>query len=69
MKLAVWLMVLLLIVLHQDVWNWHRTELAWGILPVGLVYHIGLSLVTALVWYLATRYAWPADLAEEESAP
>lgn len=69
MKVTIWLLVLLVIVLHQDVWNWHRTALTWGVLPVGLVYHMGLSLATALVWYLATRYAWPAELDEEESTP
>lgn len=66
MKSIVWLLVLLLIILHQDFWNWHRSDLVWGILPIGLVYHMGLSVMAAVVWYLATRYAWPTDTAVEE---
>ena len=66
MKSAAWLLVLLLIILHQDVWNWRDTRLVWDILPLGLVYHMALTAATAVVWYLAIRFSWPADLPEEE---
>jgi len=69
MKYFVWLLVLLLVLLHHDYWNWHRVELVAGILPVGLVYHMGLSVAAAFVWYFATRYCWPADLETEEPQP
>lgn len=69
MKYFVWLLVLLLVVLHHDYWNWHRVELVGGILPVGLVYHMALTVATAVVWYIATRRLWPADLSPEEPAP
>jgi hypothetical protein len=66
MKYLVWLLVLLLVVLHHDVWNWHDTALIGGLLPVGLGYHMALTLAAAVTWYLATRFCWPADLPAEE---
>ncbi len=57
----VWLLVLALVVLHQDVWNWGNGRLIAGFLPVGLAYHMGISLAAAGVWLLAALYAWPAD--------
>ncbi len=57
----VWLLVALLIIFHQDYWNWHDSKL-WLGLPTGLTYHIGLSLVAAFVWWLACLFAWPEDL-------
>ncbi len=44
MRLVIILMVLSLLVLHQDFWNWNREELSLGFLPIGLTYHIGISL-------------------------
>ena len=62
MKHIVWILVILLIVLHQDRWFWDDGTLVFGILPVGLLYHMGLSLAASLIWFLATRYAWPDDV-------
>jgi hypothetical protein len=56
---AVWMAVLLLIILHQDNWLWENSTLACGFLPVTMLYHMGISLSAMVVWYLATRYAWP----------
>lgn len=61
MKLVVWILLLLLIILHQDFWFWTDDTLVAGFLPIGLAYHVGLSLAASVVWWLATRYAWPAD--------
>lgn len=69
MKVVVWLLVLLLAVLHQDVWNWRSTSLVGGVLPAGLAYHMALTAATAVVWYLATRFCWPGDLSPEEPRP
>ena len=64
MKQVIWLLVALLIIFHQDFWNWESDDrVVWG-LPIGLMYHVGLSLAAALVWALACRFAWPADLDE-----
>ena len=51
-----------LFVLHQDLWLWNSPSLVFGFLPVGLAYHILFSILAALVWYLAIRYAWPRGL-------
>ena len=61
MKYAVWGLILLLAVLHQDFWNRDDTSLVFGFLPVGLAYHIGLTFAAAAAWLLVVRFAWPAD--------
>ena len=62
MRRVAWGLVLLLIVLHQDFWNWSDGNLLFGIAPAGLVYHVGLSLAAGLVWWLVVRAAWPQNL-------
>ena len=62
MKQVIWLLVALLIIFHQDFWNWESDTRIFLGLPVGLVYHAGLSLAAAAVWALACRFAWPKDL-------
>lgn len=65
MKHIVWGLVVLLIVAHQDFWYWDDATLICGLFPIGLFYHIVLSLVTAGVWFLATVYCWPEHLDDE----
>lgn len=65
MKYAVWTLIVLLILLHQDVWLWEDATLVLGFLPVGLAYHVVLSVAASITWYLATVYCWP----EPEDAP
>jgi hypothetical protein len=69
MKTGVWVLVLLLVLLHQDEFFWGSTHLVGGFLPVGMAWHIGISLASAVVWYLATRYAWPVDDPSEPASP
>jgi hypothetical protein len=47
--------------LHQDAWLWNDARLLFGFLPAGLAYHALYSLLTAGLWMLAIRYAWPAE--------
>ena len=54
MKSFVWGLVLLLVVLHQDFWNWDNDRWCSGFLPVTLAYHAGISLAAGVVWFLAT---------------
>ncbi len=69
MQYVVWLLIVLLIVLHQDNWLWDDPYLVGGFLPIGLLYHMGISLAAAVVWYLATIFCWPPELeAADESA-
>lgn len=55
--------VLALYLAHQDVWFWADAQpLVFGILPIGLAYHVVYSIVVAAVMWLLVRYAWPGDL-------
>ena len=60
MKYVVWGLVLLLIVLRQDFWNWDDRTLVFGFFPLGLFYHLCISLGAGVTWFLATKFAWPA---------
>ena len=66
MKRALFVIALAaLYVLHQDVWNWRKTApILFGVLPVGLSYHVLYTLVIALMMGLLVRYAWPGRLEE-----
>ena len=62
-------LALILYVLHQDVWFWNEARpLVFGVLPVGLAYHVGYTIVTALVLRVLIRTAWPADV-ESSTSP
>ena len=62
MKYFVWGLVVLLVVLHQDYWQWDDARLVFGFLPYTLAYHAGISMAAAVVWALAIRFCWPDDL-------
>jgi hypothetical protein len=66
MKYVIWILIVLLVVLHQDVWFWDDPQLLFGFLPIGLAYQMALSLAAAGVWLLATIIAWPVEDAEVE---
>ena len=68
MNYVVWGLVVLLAILHQDVWFWDDKTLLFGFLPITLGYHACISICAAITWYLATLYCWPEEIAEE-SAP
>jgi hypothetical protein len=64
----------ILAVLHQDVWNWNKTSLVFGFMPIGLFYHMCYSIAAAVFWGLVSKLAWPhrleawAEESEEEGA-
>ena len=63
MRRVVVALVVLLAILHQDFWFWDRIEpLVFGFIPIGLAYHIGVSLAAGVLWALAVRFCWPADV-------
>ncbi|MFQ5494183.1 MAG: DUF3311 domain-containing protein [Phycisphaerae bacterium] len=65
MKWFVYGLIALLAIAHQDFWFWDDSEtLVLGFLPIGLAYHAGVSLAAGLLWALAVRYCWPADVEE-----
>ena len=63
----VWLGVLVLFILHQDLWLWADPTLSLGPLPAGLAYHAGYSIAVALFWLLVVRFAWPKALDEDDT--
>ena len=66
MKYIIWLEIAILLILHQDFWNWNDRTLHFGFVPSGLFYHACLSLGAAGVWLSACLFAWPDDIAEFE---
>jgi len=51
-----------MIALHQDVWFWSDGRLVLGVLPIGLAYHVGYTILAAVVLGLLVRHDWPRDL-------
>ncbi len=75
MKRVIYGLIILLAVLHQDFWWWDDSEtLILDFLPIGLAYHAGVSAAAAVLWALAVKYCWPADVdsagsLQEEGGP
>lgn len=67
MKWLLTLVVVAVILLHQDIWNWKNSTLVLGFIPMGLAYHIGYSCLAALTMWLLVRLAWPKHLEEDEN--
>jgi hypothetical protein len=62
--LSAW--VLVVFALHQDIWNWTKASpLLFGMIPPGLAYHLGYSVLAAITMALLVKYAWPAGLDDE----
>jgi hypothetical protein len=59
--------VVLLYVLHQDLWFWHHARpLVFGFLPIGLFYHAAFTLATSGVLWLLVKAAWPSHLEDQK---
>ncbi|MDE0734960.1 MAG: DUF3311 domain-containing protein [Pirellulaceae bacterium] len=52
-------LVVLLVILHQDIWFWDSYEPAFGFMPVALLWHAGISVAASITWFIATKVAWP----------
>lgn len=59
-------LVILLMLLHQDVWFWDDKTLLFGFMPITLFWHACISVGATMTWALATKIAWPDVLQEEE---
>ncbi|TWU45033.1 hypothetical protein Q31b_02040 [Novipirellula aureliae] len=68
MKYLVVGLVLVLVVLHQDVWNWDNDRLVLGFIPFTLAYHACISIAASVVWLLAATKAWPTNLEGDETS-
>jgi hypothetical protein len=53
--------LLALYLLHNDLWFWHDRSLVLG-LPIGLLYHFGFCLAASVLMFLLVTYAWPRHL-------
>ena len=57
------LLVAVVYVLHQDLWNWNKAEpLLFGFMPIGLAYHAAYSFAAAALMWIFVKFAWPAHL-------
>ena len=64
MKWLLALMVVVVYLLHQDYWNWSDKTLVFGVLPKGLAYHAGYSILAAIMMAILVKYAWPSHIEE-----
>ncbi len=54
----------LLLILFFNFWMWDNNALILG-MPINLLYHIGLCVLTTLSMLVIVRLAWPHHLDEE----
>ena len=65
-RVAATAIVLVLYALHQDIWFWHvATPIVFGVLPIGLFYHVAYTVITAVVMAVLVSRCWPAHLEHE----
>lgn len=65
--LIITVLVVVLLVLHQDNWLWTNDTLVFGFMPISLFYHACISIAASATWFLATRIAWPIEESTESS--
>jgi hypothetical protein len=56
---AAWVVILL--ALHQDFWFWTDKTLVFGLMPIGLLYHAGYTVVASLTMWMLVKVAWPKE--------
>jgi hypothetical protein len=64
-KLLLVVAVVILYVLHQDIWFWRSSYLVFGFIPIGLFYQGCFSVAASLLMWLLVTYAWPSHLESE----
>lgn len=68
-----WFLFVLLLLLHQDFWNWTSEEIIFWGMPIGLFYHAVFSVACSLLGAWAVLRVWPVhweEYAEDvEKAP
>ena len=65
MKYVAYGLLLLLYVLHTDVWYWNDPRIVLG-LPIGITYHVLWTLAVTAAFGLLVRQAWPRELGVDE---
>jgi hypothetical protein len=56
---ALWVAMMLL---RQDFWQWNDASLVAGVLPVGLAWQAGYSVLAAALMWALVRWDWPEEL-------
>ena len=70
MKWLVYVLAVVLLVFHQDFWNFDKSmPLLFGFLPLGLAYHAAFSVACAGLMFLLVTFAWPTHLEAYEQLP
>ena len=59
-RIALYGALVLLYLLHTDLWNWDNDSLVLGF-PVTLAYHLGFCIVTIALMASLVRWAWPFE--------
>jgi Protein of unknown function (DUF3311) len=65
-KFLLFLLIVAVYILHQDYWNWKNADLVFGFLPIGLAYHVGYSVLAAIMMAILVKFAWPKHLESAE---
>ena len=62
-KLLLFLLIVAVYVLHQDLWNWRQSDpLIFGFLPIGLAYHAAYAVAASVLMAVLVKTAWPGHL-------
>ena len=70
MKWVLTFLTAVLIVLHQDFWNWAKVEpQVFRFLPVGMWYHGLFCVAAAIMMALWVAFLWPAHLEDVQPEP
>ncbi len=64
---VVFLLVLVVIILHQDFWLWTNKTLVFDFLPIGLVYHGLYTVLAAVTMWILVKVAWPREFDDVEN--
>ena len=51
-----------LVVVHQDFWWWDDKSVVFGFMPIGLAFHVLISVLASVLWLFAVKFCWPREL-------
>ena len=54
-----WLFFILMLLLHQDFWNWSMDGISYLGMPIGLFYHAIFSIACSFLGAWSVIRAWP----------
>jgi hypothetical protein len=70
MKWVLFTLTVILIVLHQDWWNWDKIDpRLLGFMPIGIWYHAVFCVAAAILLAMFVAFAWPSHLESAERDP